>query len=350
MDIQSANTICIVGDAEDFVDRLASVLDGHRRQLDARWQTADHASADLLLIDVESLHGHMDWLRASSNGRLAIACSNARESSDARFVLGKPVIADELVAMLNRIGADLNAKPADQTTAVSVMPAASIAPVASPTAEAANAPTVVATIKLEPLTIVATAKPASLSPNLVDFLGVDPPLRGRLRLAAIGLPSLFLDPGARTWHADASLKGLADWCTRPLLPGDAQTMGETEYMKEIATLSQQPYGRLEWLAHLVRGEGRLAPGLDPNGRFKLVRWPQSEREFPKHFRIATMMLKEWTSIGDVAELSGATIADVTNFINAYHALGFIEYECPEQAPQAIPRSGLIARMRRVSSN
>ena len=350
MTIQKANTLCIVGAADDFVDHVALLLGEHRQELDARWQISDHASADVLLIDAESVHGHMDWLRASSNGRLAIACSNARESSDARFLVGKPVIADELVAVLNQVGADLKAKP-EPRAAVAAMPVASVAPVAPATTEAANASVVVASIEREPPSAIAAAVPTPRAQRLADFLGANPPLSGRLRLAAVGLPTLLLDPGTRTWLAGTSLKGLSAWCTRALLPGDVQAIGEAEYVKEIATLPVQPYARLEWLAHLLRGEGRLDPELDPNGRFKLARWPQSEREFPKHFRIATMMLKEWTSIGDVAELSGATIADVVNFINAYHALGFIEYECPPAlAPQPVPRSSLFARMRRVASN
>jgi hypothetical protein len=348
--IQKANTVCIVGAADDFVDYLAALLDEHRQRLDAHWQVSDHASADLLLIDAESVHGHMDWLRASSSGRLAVACSNARESCDAKFLLAKPVIADELVAMLNRIGADLGAQPGTPTVPLAAMPVAWVTPIESPTTPAANASSVVASLDTEPAAAATLAIDAPPEPHLVDFLGTNPPLRGRMRLTAVGLPSIFLDPDTRKWHADASLKGLSSWCTRALMPGDAQAIGEVEYHKGIATLSAQPYARLEWLTHLVHGEGRLNPGLDPNGRYKLARWPQSEREFPKHFRIATMMLKEWTSIDEVAELSGATIAEVVNFINAYHALAYIEYESPTQAPQPAQRSGLFARMRKVSSN
>ena len=64
------------------------------------------------------------------------------------------------------------------------------------------------------------------------------------------------------------------------------------------------------------------PGTSPNAKFKLIKWPQSEREFPKHFRIATVMMKGPASLTEIAEQSGASLAEVTDFVNANLATGY----------------------------
>jgi hypothetical protein len=66
----------------------------------------------------------------------------------------------------------------------------------------------------------------------------------------------------------------------------------------------------------------IAPGIDPNSLFKLNKWPQTEREFPKHFRIATVMMKGPAKLTDIAEQSGVPLAEVTDFVNASLATGY----------------------------
>jgi hypothetical protein len=83
----------------------------------------------------------------------------------------------------------------------------------------------------------------------------------------------------------------------------------------------QPFARLQWLAALVAGEGRLAPGYDPNLKYKLLKWPQIEREFPKHFRIATAMMKGPQLLTEIAEGSSVPLTEVTDFVNAGRARG-----------------------------
>ena len=203
-----------------------------------------------------------------------------------------------------------------------------------------------------PPAVIAEAPPSPpRDPELLDLLDADSTLRGKTCLVAPGLPSLFIDPHARQWHADASLKALAGWCTRALAPGDVQTMSDGQFATAVATLPGHPHARLTWLAHLVRGAGQLAPGLDPDGHYRLARWPQSEREFPKHFRIATVMLKQAAPVEEIAEQSGASRFDVADFINAYHALGFVEHDYPGQgarrARAAVACSAAEGKFRRI---
>ena len=45
---------------------------------------------DLLLVDIESMYGQMDWLRARSSGRLVIAYTSAAQPLEPEFSLRKP--------------------------------------------------------------------------------------------------------------------------------------------------------------------------------------------------------------------------------------------------------------------
>lgn len=391
MNIPKTHTVCVVGAPADVVTRLNALLDEQRTQLEARWRPGDHANADLLVIDADSVYGHMDWLKATSSGRLIAAYTKSPESYESYFSLRQPLTAADLVSLLNRVGArmdgtaeaPLNAAPtaaapvaARTAGQIRTSPeaaalvaslranAASTAPVAAAVAPPVAAPvvsaaaTAIATpaavkplVEAPPAAVVAPSPPAPAQRGiqLLDLLELDPPLKGRLRLTAEGLPALLLDPVERQWHSASTLKALSAWCTRTLTAADVHYADDREFASEVATMPGHSYARLQWLAHLVRGDGKLDASLDPNARYKLSRWPQSEREFPRHFRIATVMLKQAGTLAEIAEQGGATPADVANFINAYHALGFIELEGADRS-QDNARAGLFGRMRKTSTN
>jgi len=147
-----------------------------------------------------------------------------------------------------------------------------------------------------------------------------------VRLHSEGAPDLVLDPHNKTYYADGSVRALGAHCARVLALEDWHEVDPAEIARLQASGKGQPYARLLWLAHALGSNGQLAHGLPGNGRYKLSRWPQIEREFPKHFRIATVMMKQPATLGEVAEQSGATLADVIDFTNAYHATGYIEVE------------------------
>ena len=102
-------TIAVTGTSEHDAARIAALLERHRHKLSAPWEKAQAADADLLVVDIESLYGQMDWLRARSRGRLVIAYTSAAEPIEPEFSLRKPVVSRDLVALLNRISAGLSA-------------------------------------------------------------------------------------------------------------------------------------------------------------------------------------------------------------------------------------------------
>jgi hypothetical protein len=355
------HTLCVVGAPPEAAARIAALLDEQRTRLESRWRPAPHGVADLLLIDAESVYGHMDWLKAQASGRVVVALASAPESGHSDYWLRMPVNATDLVALLNRIDARLGGKPTASVTPIRALPdkpaAAAVTAipaavaVASPAVRRATAAAVAVppAAVLAPVAAAATPAPAPVATfQLLDLLKPDSPRAGRLHLQADGLPDIWLDPTAQTWHSTASLKGLSGWCTRNLAASEVKMAADAPFAAATSTLAAHPFARLQWLSHLVRGDGSFDAGLAPNGRYKLSRWPQSEREFPKHFRIATMMLKSAASIEEIAELSGANAADVTNFINAYHSLGFIEQEPAERAQEDTRRGGLFGRAKKTS--
>jgi hypothetical protein len=381
LNIPKTHTVCVVGAPADVAARINTLLDEQRTQLEARWRAGDHASADLLIIDADSVYGHMDWLKATSSGRIIAAYTKSPESYESYFSLRQPIATADLVSLLNRVGARLGGAPeapVEQTPAVKTTAnaapaairtsneavamvaavraaAASATPAAAPKVDVAApvvaaAPVVVPKVEKAP---VAASHAPSAPPRgiqLLDLLEPDAPLKGRLRLTADGLPVLLLDPRERTWHSPSTLKALSAWCTRSLTANEVHYADDIEFAREIVTMPAHPYARLQWLTHLVQGDGQLDPTLDVNARYKLSRWPQSEREFPRHFRIATMMLKQAGTLDEIAEQGGATISDVANFINAYHALGYIEVDGAERASEGANRGGLFGRMRKTSTN
>ena len=358
------HTLCVVG-ASEVAARIATLLDEHRTRLESRWRPAPQGVADLLFIDAESVYGHMDWLKAQASGRRVIALASTPESGFSDDWLRVPVNANDLVALLNRIDAQLGGKPAASVTPIRATPerpaatearTGTTAPETAPPA-ARKAPAPVASPAPAPVTPPAAA-PAPVAPvvvpepvkkaQLLDLLKPDATQAPRLHLHAEGLPDVWLDTAAQVWHSSASLKGLSGWCTRAIAASEATVTSEAQFTAATAALAAQPHARLQWLVHLTRGNGSLVD-LAPDGRYKLSRWPQSEREFPKHFRIATMMLKSAATIEDIAELSGASTADVANFINAYHSLGFIEQEPVERAQDDARRGGLFGRAKKTSA-
>lgn len=354
-------TVCVVGANAEVSSRVAALLENQRDRFDARWQIADHASADLLLVDAESVYGHMDWLRAKASGRLVAACSASPQAHAGDLCLPKPILAGNLVSLLNQVGAKLGTIATEKVAIVPALitPAAAtelaafeLMPIESdPISPAAIEPlSLEARLSLsKPTALENVAPPLPTRPvSLIELLEETSPVN-RLRLVADGLPTLLLDPAQRSWRAEGSLKSMAGWCNRAIAPEEIQRPNAAEFAAQSAVLPAHPYARLRWLAHLLRGDGQLDGGLDTSARFKLSRWPQSEREFPKHFRIATVMLKQMASLDDIAAQSGATRADVANFVNAYHAIGYVEAEVPAAA-QDDARRGLFARMRRSSAN
>lgn len=333
------NTLCFTGmDAADEA-ALKDLFAKASARLGGRWLLAPEAEADTLVVDVDSIYGHMAWLKVHNSGRTVVALSTS-PNAEADRVLVRPVDEDALAALLADIeGVEApagRARPEPVRAAPEpdrIPEPAAPAPAPAPAAAAPPPPAPEPEPEPEPLR----------DPMLADYLQRGA-LPGPVKLELPGAPVLALDPQHQQYAGPAALKPLIPYCRAVIQREDWVAITPAELEKLKAANSVQPAVRLLWLFALVHGEGRLAAGYDPQKKFRLVKWPQIEREYPKHFRIATVMMKQPATLTEVAEQSGATLAEVTDFVNAYLAIGTAEMEVPPAPVEAGQKSGFLGRL------
>jgi hypothetical protein len=322
---------------EQDVALLRDLVEQAAPALKSPWRMHNGDDAELLVIDVDSVYGHMDWLRAHGLGRTIAVLTEHVPSPEYDLVLQKPLSVVKVVEVLDRAAEITPDGPAWSPQAAAPPPPRAQAkpmPAAAPPPPPAPEP--------------PPPPPPPRERHLADWL-VDGAMLAAVRLRSPGAPDVVLDPHNKMYYADGSLRALGPHCARVLAREDWHEVDPAELAQLQAGGKGQPYARLLWLAHALGSNGQLAPGLPGNGRYKLSKWPQIEREFPKHFRIATVMMKQAAGLNEVAEQSGATLADVIDFTNAYHATGYIEVEGAAAAASAAQRDtgrgAILSRLR-----
>lgn len=343
-------------------------------QGDGRWQLVAENQADYVVVDMDSMYGPMSWLRLHAAGKRVIGLTSApRTQTDYR--LGRPLDADGLTALLNEIALENGVAPSPAAPPVADVPAPapvpsgmSPAPVPQdqlpeehpqPVDEEAEAPSPAPALpasveagSLAPTTIqpAPPAAPPVTAPRergFADWLATGA-LPGRMRYQRSAGPAILIDPITHQYHGPAGLKPLAAYFDGIVTEQDFEPADAATWTREATALGDaQPLVRLQWYGALLAGKGRLLPGYDPAGRYKLTKWPQTEREFPKHFRIATAMMKGPATLAEIAEASGVGADEVADFVNANLATGFAEL-VPEQPPEPTEpakSAGLFGRLR-----
>ncbi len=169
--------------------------------------------------------------------------------------------------------------------------------------------------------IGAAAATAAGSQRLIDYIAAGY-IQSAVEIDVPGLSSIAIDPVNDRYFGPTSLKPLIDYGTEKI-PSSAIKPASALYNRSD---SEFPLHRLVWLLGLASGKGQLASHVTTFTSFRLNRWPETEREFPKHFRIATMMMKGPTSISAICSTTGLDMSDVIDYINAGLAIGLITAE------------------------
>jgi len=352
---------------------LQAAIQSANSRMGNAWSLVPDADADYVIVDMDSMYGPMSWLRLHAAGKSVVALT-AAQRTQADFRLGQPFDANSVGNLLREIGAqagitfDAPAAPEPKPTpapaapapvapapvAAAPTPAPKPEPVPAPVAAASApvAPPVEAPVAPKPVEApvvaepVAVAKPSSIvEGSLLDWI-VNDRLKGRVRLRSAA-DGVLLDLDQRVYHGPAALKPLAAHFEGKLDSGEFVPVDAATWASESARLgAAMPLSRLVWFGTLLAGKGALAAEHDPARRYLMVKWPQTEREYPKHFRIATVMMKGPSLVSEIAEASGVTQAEVADFINANLATGFAE---PEREPEPVDPgkagSGLFGRLR-----
>jgi pyruvate/2-oxoglutarate dehydrogenase complex dihydrolipoamide acyltransferase (E2) component len=354
-----------------------------------RWKMVNEGDADYVIVDMDSMYGPMSWLRLHAAGKQVIGLTTAPRTQ-ADFMLARPFDARQLTAVLG----DISGTPAVASAPMPVMtpapppvvvpapiasppaptaaPAPAAAPEPAPIAVAPPAPIAVPQPSAPPPAAPAAPPPAPLpvaaqapAPAPVQAPSEEEPashavrntafahwlrpgaLTGRARYQGGNGPEIFIDFSQRQYHGPSTLKPLVEYFVANVGLRDFEQLDERAWQTAVARLGAPlPLARLQWLGGLLSGEGKLLPGFKPDGRFVLSKWPETEREYPRHFRIATAMMKGPSTIAEIAAASSVPAADVVDFINANLATGFAEQVGEGAAAADSGKSGgLLDRLR-----
>jgi len=355
--------ITLHGAGDDEIAQLRDALQRSAGSLHSKWTYHSGSETDLLVIDVDTVYGHMDWLRAHSSGKPVAVLTEHTQFNESDLVLYKPFDAENVADVLNRAGESIEDRPdvfepptpppapeppRQRTAVTAARAAAAAATLAANTAQAAAAQAA-ATQAAAPAPAPLPAAPEPpRERRLADWLA-DGALRAAVRLQQADATPLVIDPHSKTYHAEGNLRALAPYCGRVIAPSELHEVPPAEVARLQESGKTQPLSRLLWLAHALGSNGQISAGLDINAKFKLARWPQIEREFAKHFRIATVMLKQPATLAEIAEQSGASLTDVIDFTNAYNATGYIETDggakAADTAPRDSGRHAILSRLR-----
>jgi hypothetical protein len=344
-------------------------------RLGGRWPLVSEQDATHVVVDMDSMYGPMSWLRLHGAGKVVIGLTSApRAQTD--FRLGKPFNAESVAELLHQIAPSEGAphgvtpapapqhqlpeelaKPVSEEAAAPDQPSSAAvsatldtpaapppprveAPSAAPPAPSATAP------------VIETPAPAPQAPpapprdrTLIDWLAPGQ-LNGRVRLQSGGT-GVLLDLDNHQYFGPATLKPLTSHVESVLKADDFVAVDAATWTNESTMHgAAQPLARLLWFCALQAGKGKLMPGFDANAQYRLLKWPQTEREFPKHFRIATAMMKGPATLEEVSAACGVPVTDVADFVNANLATGYAEpYREPEPEPEPQKSGGLFGRLR-----
>lgn len=391
----SDNTLCFTGMSREDEAAALVAFEQANAFLAKRFVITSEAEAQVIVIDMDSIYGHMTWLKQHASGKTLVALTSG-ERAETELLLARPLTVASLTDLLAKISGQtastvaiarttgqqpaMPAATARSTGQQAAMPAASVRttgqqpamPAATirstgqqpampaATIRSTGQQTVMpaATIRstgqqpaMPPLvseaarvTAPQTALPAEPAkpprdPRLSDYLAPGA-LTWPVMLQLAGAPMLVLDPNSQTYVGSATLKPLLPYVQAIIRPEDLVPVDVAELVQLRAGHGgPQPFQRLAWLLGYAGGNGALLPGFDINAKYQMSKWPQTEREFPKHFRIATVMMKGPATLIEIADQSGATLAEVTDFVNANLVTGM-----------AIPEGGTpVADLARASS-
>ena len=350
---------------------LAAAFEQANAQSGQQWQLLPEADAEYVLVDMDSMYGPMSWLRLHAAGKRVIGLSSAsRTQTD--FHLARPFDTDSVGKLLQSVaaaGTASAASPAPARKPAAAAPEqatpAGMAPAPEPQdqlpeevarrpdeeakapAPAPDLPGSVEAGSLTPPSIQPPAPPPPRERGLVDWLAPGA-LQGRVRFQPAGAQPLLIDADARQYHGPGALKPLAGYFEGRVERDAFTPVDAAAWTSESPVLgAAQPLNRLQWYGGLLAGKGALLPGFDPDGRYQLGKWPQTEREFPKHFRIATAMMKGPATLDEIAAASGVPRTDVVDFVNASLTTGYAEFvpEPPPEPSEPAKSGGLFGRLR-----
>jgi hypothetical protein len=372
-------TLCFTGFSRDDLAKAQQLFVQANLEAGTRFELAPEGDANVLVIDMDSMYGHMTWLKASGSGKTTVGVTSG-DRCETDYMVKSPLSAEGLRGVLVQLASGMPAAapaaapaptPAPATAGASIVAAAAARTTgqqaamprttgqqpamprttgqqpAMPPAEDGNKQ-----IANEYLAAMTTGQMAAMAPvvphepRISDYLTGNA-VRVPVKLQLPGAPVLALDPVSGTYGGSATLKPLLPYVEAVIHEGQFEAIENIEF-ERIAKASggAQPYMRLLWLCGLSVGHGQLLPGYAANKKYLLTKWPQIEREYPKHFRLATVMMKGPATVREIAEQAGVGENEATDFVNAGLVTGAVVLEGTSTATGDVPKAvALLAKPR-----
>jgi hypothetical protein len=156
-------------------------------------------------------------------------------------------------------------------------------------------------------------------------------LAGPARIALPGLPSLLVDPDEQLFWSRGSLPAIEQYAREPLRFGDWLRLDRYEFQDARTGIAARPYARLIWMDAFIHSKGFLARHLDPGGNYRLTNRLDLTLDYPRAFRVGAIMGTP-RQLHEIARVSAVGLAEVFDVINAYEAIGYVEWTHRERLP------------------
>lgn len=167
------------------------------------------------------------------------------------------------------------------------------------------------------------------------------------QISAPEAPTLTLDPKNQTFHAPAGLSRLIGFCSRALPAADWKMVGTRDLIALREREPARPYSELIWLQLMLKGSGRLAGHLDPGGTYRLKGTVSAEADFHDHGAIIKFM-QQPARLNEIAGDAGTSMDAVFNLVNAYDAIGLLEWSPRQRRQDVSPaddkKSGILGKL------
>jgi len=383
-------TLCFSGFSRDDLAKAQQLFAQANADSGGRFDLAPEADAAVLVIDMDSMYGHMTWLKASGSGKTTVGVTSG-DRCETDYMVKSPMTAEGLRAVLAQLSSGMPA-PAPAPAPVAAAPAPAMAGASIVAAAAARTtgqqaamprttgqqpamprttgqqPAMPRTTGQQPamppsdegnkqianeyLAAMTTGQMAAMAPvvphepRISDYLTGNA-VRHPVKLQLAGAPVLALDPVTGSYGGSPTLKPLLPYVEAVIREGQFEAIDDAEFQR-IAKASggAQPYMRLLWLCGLSVGHGQLLPGYGAGKKYQLTKWPQIEREYPKHFRLATVMMKGPATVREIAEQAGVGENEAIDFVNAGLVTGAVVVEGASTATGDVPKAvALLAKPR-----
>lgn len=288
--------------------RLKSLLEVINSKTTDRWSFVEQADAHVAICDPASALSSVTMRRGASGAtRFFSLVEDVSLAAAGTSVIRDPIRASDLIELLNLVSSTLSCEAPQREWA-------------------------------------ALASATTTSVDGRDVFPVAAALRGLAKgrgqsvyVLQAGAFEMHVMPAARAVHLlepidDQGLLGLA----APGVPISIRELPATHAQGLVAQSCR--LDEFLWRLGLYGEKTRLLPELPANASFKLRRWPDFGRieHTPDHLRLAAHLVRQKSTVLELAIATGLAVSIVNAFINACCLCELVEVHAVERAERTVP--------------